>query len=361
MHLRWVLALLLLLALGVGASAQQAAPTDSGKTLKVGVYVEPPFVEPGPNGYRGLAVELWEWTADRNELDFAYQALPTIHDLLQAAEKGEIDVAVAPLTITEDRLKRVDFTQPWFNGGLRVMIEESRSYGIREILRGLVDAGHVRIYLWIAAIVFGATVLLTAVDRHFDQDFPRRWHEGMAESFYHVMSVATSGKAAHKQMFGVFGRILAALWMVCGVTLVAYVTSSITTVMTTNALTNQIAGFSDLNGKTVGVLKGSVAEAYSRDRGIGTVSYGDLPQAVQGLLGREVSALVGDAAALEFYDRSHPQLPITEVGGIVHREMLGFALPQGSPLVHELSLAIIAATEEGLLDRLRLKYLGSSN
>lgn len=359
--MRWILALFLLLGSVVAAEAQQPPPASADAKLKVGLFMEAPFVETAPTGYGGLAVELWEWMAEKNGYDFSYQTFPTIHDLLAATAAGEIDVAVAPLTITEDRLKRVDFTQPWFSGGLRVMIEDNGRQGLREVLRGLAESGHLRIYLWIIGIVIGATVLLTLIDRHFDADFPRRWHEGLIESFYHVMSVATSGKANHKQLFGVLGRLLATLWMVCGVTLVAYITSSITTVMTTNALTYQINGFADLSGRTVGVLKGSVSAVYCRARGLETVAYDNLPDAVRGLLAREVHAVVGDAASLEYFDRTHPELPVTEVGGMIHRDTLGFALPQSSPWLHPLSLTIVAAAEEGLLERLRLKYLGTTN
>ena len=358
MQLRWLLPLLLVLIFGAGASAQQAEPP-SETALKVGLLIEPPFVQPVTGGYSGMAVELWERVADKEGLDYTYQTFPNIHDLLAAVTARHIDIAVAPLTVTEDRLKRMDFTQPWHNAGLRVMIEENRSHGFREMLKGLYDGGHLRVYLWIVGIVIGATLLLTIVDRIFDEEFPRAWHEGLAESFYHVMSVATSGKANHKHIFGVAGRVLAALWMVCGVALVAYVTSTITSVMTTNALTNQIHGFADLDGRTVGVLKGSVGEAYVRDRGLGIVSYDNLQQAVDGLLEREVHALVADGPVLEFYDRSHPELPITEVGPTVRREMLAFALPQGSALVRPISVGIIAATEDGFVDRLRRKYLGS--
>lgn len=359
MRLRWVLSLCLMLFLATGAGAQEAPATTAaaGKPLAVGVFVEPPFVQATPKGFSGMAIELWQRVADAQGLTYSYTSFSSIKELLAATTSGQVDIAVAGLTITEGRLRRMDFTQPWYNAGQRIMIEASRGYGFSDMWNGLAESGHLTVYAWIIAIVIGATLLLTLVDRAFDEEFPRKWHEGLAESFYHVMSVATSGKANHRHMFGVFGRVLAALWMVCGVTLVAYVTSSITSVMTTNALTNQISGFADLGGKTVGVLKGSVSEDYCREHGIEAVAYDNLQEAVDGLLGREVSALVGDAAVLEYYDRTHPQAPITEVGAAVHRQLMGFALPPGSALTRPVSLGIIAAIEGGAIEELRAKYL----
>jgi polar amino acid transport system substrate-binding protein len=48
---------------------------------------------------------------------------------------------------------------------------------------------------------------MTIFDRHFDESFPKRWREGLAESFHHVVSIATSGKTSRKNLFGWLGRI----------------------------------------------------------------------------------------------------------------------------------------------------------
>lgn len=363
-----LLPLLLLVAAATAAPAQQPAPEAPPATaqspaapvsapLKVGVFVDPPFVIARDGTYVGMAADLWQHIANGGGLDYRYVPFPSIETLLEATTAGQIDIAVGGLTITEGRLQRMDFSQPWYSAGLRVMIEEQRGSGIGELIAGLAAGGHLRIYLWIIGVVLVATVLLTLIDRWFDPEFPRRWHEGMAESFYHVMSVATSGKASHKQLFGVVGKVLAAVWMVCGVTLVAYITSSITSVMTTNAITSQIGGFADLSGRTVGVLRGSVGEGYCREMGISVVPYDDLDAAVQGLLAREVRAVVHDAPALEYYDRTHPTLPITEVGASIHHQMMGFPMPQGSALVRPVSRGIVAATDAGLVEQLRAHYL----
>jgi ABC-type amino acid transport substrate-binding protein len=239
------------------------------------------------------------------------------------------------------------------------MINQDRRDNLWDILEELWVTGQIQIYLWMLAVILVATALLTLIDRIFDDEFPREWHKGFAESFYHVMSIATSGKSStHKQMFGVYGRVLAGVWMVFGVGVVAYITSSVTSVMTVSRITHQINSVADLPGKEVGVVEGSVGESYALNSALSTQSYPTLHAAVQALLKDQVVALIDDAAVLEFYDHSHPELPITEVGAIFQPSKYGFAAPLGSGLVRPISVEIVADQEDDVIERLRAKYFG---
>src|SRR5690606_14012337 len=126
------------------------------------------------------------------------------------------------------------------------------------------DAGLLTAYAWLVLVIIVATIGITFFDRYFDKGFPRRWREGLAESFYTVMSVVTSGKSpARKNLFGWMGRIWQALWLVTGIAVLAYVTSSVTSVMTTLQLTDRINSIADLPGTTVGVAQGSTADEFA--------------------------------------------------------------------------------------------------
>src|SRR5690606_11311364 len=48
-----------------------------------------------------------------------------------------------------------DFTHPWFDAGLRIMINEDRGTGFRDMFQGLQASGHLRAYAWIAAVISG--------------------------------------------------------------------------------------------------------------------------------------------------------------------------------------------------------------
>ncbi len=337
------------------ASAAAALPA----SVKVGVLVLPPFVEQTGTGYTGMAINIWQSIASEIGVTYQYQSFDTVPALLDAVATHKIDVAVGNIAITEDRLLRMDFTQPWFDSGQRVMIDQSHHAGLGALIGNLARSGHLQVYLWIIILIAIATIALTIFDRYFDEEFHQEWHKGFIESFYHVISVTTSGKTSHKRLFGVYGRIIAAMWMICGVAVVAYITSSITSVMTTTSLTSQVTSTASLPGKTVGVLKGTVGEAYCFDEALTCLSY-DTPAAlVQALRDGTIDAIIGDAASLQYYAHTHPALPVAVVGALFRREKIGFAAPLGSPLTRPMSLAIVAAMQNGFIDRLQAKYFGA--
>lgn len=206
---RLIVALAGVLIAGSGAEAAHAqdSTVTAFRDLDVGVYVSPPFVEEsGAQTYSGMAIDLWELIADRIGLTFQYVRYPTVRDLVQATADGEVDAAVTNLTITRNRARAIAFTQPWYDAGLRVMVPDQGDGGFWGILNGLSDAGHLRAYAWILLVIIAATVAITIFDRTFDPEFPKRWREGVGESFYNVMSIATSGHAPRRTLFGWIGR-----------------------------------------------------------------------------------------------------------------------------------------------------------
>lgn len=356
-----VLAVAFFLIAGSIDPTQAQEETEPARAVQVGLYVSPPFVIETAGDYSGMAIELWETIAEPLNLTSDYQLFPTIGALVNAAAGGEIDVAVTNLTITRNRAQRIDFTQPWFDAGLRIMVNDERQAGFMEVMQGLSDAGHLRAYAWLAGVIIAATLLMTLFDRHFDKDFPQRWRDGVAESFYSVMSIATSGKSpARKNLFGWIGRMWQGLWLVCGVAVLAYATSTVTSVMTTLSLTNEINSVADLPGKTVGVFTGSVAEDFARESMLSAHSFANIDEAVQALLQGRVAAIVGDAPVLEYYAHTHPEATVSVVGAIFEPDKYGFGLVRGSPLGREVTLELLGTRERGLVEEMRTKYFGDA-
>jgi len=334
---------------------QQVQPAQA---VDVGIYVSPPFVMGKDGHYSGMAIDLWQVIAGQEGLATRYRLFHNLQELLTATEQGEVAVAVTNLTITQDRAQKLSFTQPWYDAGLRIMVQSASAGDFWDIVSGLRESGHLRIYAWLGSLVLVATVLMTLFDRRFDRDFPKRWRDGLAESFYHVMSIATSGKSTRKNLFNWVGRIWAGIWMACGIAVIAYLTSSVTSVMTAISLTREVNSLADLPGRTVGVFTGSVAEQYVLRLGIASIPYDGIEEAVAGMMNNEVDAIVGDAPVLEYHAYSNPKLPVSVVGNIFHPDKYGFAVGHDDPLARNLTLRILGLHESGKVQELRLKYFG---
>jgi ABC-type amino acid transport substrate-binding protein len=338
------------------AVSQSASPTP--RKIVAGVYINQPFAFQTAEGYEGFCVDLWKQIAADLGVSTEYVPFGTIDGLLKATADNKVDVALGNISITEERGKIVDFSQPYLQGGMQIMIDEKRGSSWQHLWNGLRDSGHLKVFeIGIAVILLG-TLILTLCERHWNKEFHPDWKNGLAESFYHVMSIAMTGKSTHKGLPGPMGKILAGIWLAFGVGVVAYITSSVTSVMTVNRLKGMIDGPQDLPGHHVGAIHGTLAEHYCEEQNLYTSLYPNLPDAVQALVRHEIDAIVFDAMTLQWYDNAHPELPITEVGPIFMKKGYGFAMSLRSALHHDINQALLKAQESGFTETLRKHYFG---
>ena len=343
------------------------AATPASSPLKVAVLVSEPFVIRSDSGFTGYAIELWEHVAAQLGLNYQYEEVADIPSLLNRLTAGDVDVALTELTVTSERMKLMDFTQPWFDSGLRIMVHHQNLKGFSGFVETLKETGHLPIIMLLLCLIVLMTLCLTWVDRKFDPEFPSRWSSGLAESFYHVMSLVTSGSTSHKPMFGSLGRVLAAIWLVVGVGIVTYITSTVTAVMTTNTLedrffkaqASKVKGLDDLKGSSVGVLTGSVAAIPLREKGIAVREFDTVNGLMEAVSQGTVDALLADEPSLNYYLMHHSDLQVAPVGPLVRHEKYAYALKLQSALRVPLSKEVVAAAEAGVLKELTLKYFGA--
>lgn len=334
-------------------------PSAPAMPLVVGIFESPPFVMNARDRPTGVAIELWEEIAAREQRAYRYQPYPSMRALLDAVQAGQVDLAVGSLTINEQRARRMDFSQPWFEGGMRLLVRRQHQSSVRALLDGLRNAGYLSAYGWIGLAILLVTVLLTLFDRHFDPQFPRRWRDGLAESFYAAVKIATAGQVPGRvNRLGWLGRLWQGLWLLPAIVIVAFVTSSITSVLTMQSLQQQIDSLRDVRDQPVGVLAGTVEEDHGRALGLTLQSYDDIEQASAALVAGQVRAVMADAPMLEYYAHTHPDVPVKVVGRLFNRDRYGFALPLGSPLARPVTLDVLRAVESGRVEQLRLSYFG---
>ena len=235
------------------AQTQGAVP----KKLRAGVFIEEPFVMQTPSGYEGFCIEMWERIMAEQGWTCTYTTFPHASSVLDKIRTGELDVAVGPFYITSERLKEMDFSQPFHESGLQLMLNTDRRHTLARLWKGLVEGGHIKILLIGTGVILLLTHLLLFFEWKTNPQYPREYFTGFADCFYHVMSICMAGKATHRGIPGPWGKILAALWLAGGVAVVAYITSTITSVMTANKLRGTVHGVSDLVGQSVGVIHGN--------------------------------------------------------------------------------------------------------
>ena len=328
--------------------------------LRVGIAGQSPFINTGSIP-TGAAVDIWEKIAAENGWGFNYTRFETIEAGLQAITEGSIDILVGNAPITKNNLARVELSQPFFHSGLQILTSDNQKTIGSRLLGDIRDLVKLEIF-WV--ILAGVAILSTTVyffERKHNPDFPKGRKEGVAEALYYVLTLALTGKSVYKGFPGVLGRMVLLLWVLLGIISVAYVTSSITSAMTVEKISNSIENLRDLQNKTVSVIADSSAEDFMKKQGIDEIACNDIQGAVNEMLAKRADAVVADAAVLQSFDFNNPRLPLRVVGRIFQVENYGFAMPIGSPLRMPLNRQLAKMQESQETKAILAGYFGEAN
>lgn len=97
------------------------------KVYKVGVDTTyPPFEFKEGNDYKGIDIELINAIA--KDQDFKIKLSPMdFGGIIPAMQANQLDVAIAGMSITEERKKVVDFSTPYFDAGLTIVVKKDNT------------------------------------------------------------------------------------------------------------------------------------------------------------------------------------------------------------------------------------------
>ncbi|MCC8108098.1 MAG: transporter substrate-binding domain-containing protein, partial [Planctomycetes bacterium] len=226
----------------------------------------------------------------------------------------------------------------------------------------LVTNGHAHAYVLLFLLFVAVSLVATAIRRRHDEGFPDRWLDGFTTCLKEVISVAKSGELPTRKPNWI-RNLLVSAWMIFGMALLAYITSSVASAMTMASLRQrgEIHELGDLPGHTVAVLSGSGAETHLPGLGIRVVSYGNRDAAAAAVLAGETDAFVADTAVLEYWAAEHSDARVSVTGRPFKPYKFAFATSRDQPaLADRLSVAIIDLAEAGLVEQIRSRYFGRS-
>ncbi|MFC3886332.1 transporter substrate-binding domain-containing protein [Bacillus songklensis] len=117
---------LLLAACGAEDSAG-GKEGDGNKVYKVGVDTTyPPFEFEEGGKYKGIDIDLINAIADNQ--GFKIELAPMdFGGIIPAMQAGELDVAIAGMSITDERKKVVNFSEPYFDAGITLVVKKGNT------------------------------------------------------------------------------------------------------------------------------------------------------------------------------------------------------------------------------------------
>ncbi len=332
-------------------------------TIRVATRTAPPFVDYGDEVYSGFTMELLDLVADEIGAELEIYGVTSNAKLIDDVARGQADVGASAIAITSQREERIDFSQPYFDSGLEIMVAQE-SGGILggrlgAVARTVFSLDLLLVVLSLIVVLFAAAHVVWLAERRTNPEFPQTYRAGIWEAFWWAAVTATTVGYGDKTPKGVVGRLFGLLWMFVGLFVLAYFTAGIASAFTLDQLEGRINGPSDLRGHEVGVVSDSLADEYLKAQGIPATEYLNADAAYEALLDGSLDAVVHDAAILQHFvtDNADGGLELT---GLVFAERgFGFALGNNSELTEAVNRGLITVVESGEYGELYEEWFGA--
>ena len=360
-HAAGLLAVWVMTLSPVAALAQTDDP--EATRLRVGALVAPPFMMKTESGrWEGLSIELWEELAHALALEYEWREYGTLGEFRKALERGEID-AVPGLAITEEHEVIVDFSHPYYRSGSAIAVAlAGAGHGWLAVARRLISwdvlgAIGLLVLLWITTgVIFW--LCERRRNRALSVDGPVKGIEHGIWWAAVTMTTVGYGDIAPKTTGG---RIVATIWMLSSIVLIAGFTATITTSLTVRALHGKVRGLQDLPGVRVGSLAESESLAFLARRGIGAQPYESASEGLQAIVDDELDAFVYNKAVLAHEVRQEFPARVQVLPGVFDPYYVGVAMRPGSALRESMDRALLRIMAADSWPGLVARYLGAES
>ena len=341
---RSVVVALALLVL-VDAAVADEGPAQA-QPLRVAVYDAPPYGHVEPDGsIDGVSVDLWRRAAEVMGRRYRFVPVSQTQAILDGLEQNKFDAAIGAITITPERLARVDFSYPAHRSGVAVAVRKDRgaTAALRNLRRDHRGTRSPRRLHRRAAGRDGRGDVArrkaeTIGGARIRRRFPARWRVlGGGDH--------TTVGYGDKTPKTTSGRMIAIAWMLASVALVSILSTSLVAKMTADRVAGGYRPSDvDLQGKRLAAVAYSSGAEYLDERHLSYTPFDDLAGALTALGAGQADAVVNSVGALQYLIAARFGGTVETPQGILAPAYMAFALPHGSALKEPLDRALIEIT-----------------
>ncbi|KAL7612487.1 hypothetical protein Lser_V15G07083 [Lactuca serriola] len=346
---------------------------DNGKQMKIGVPHRVSFQEfvgkaRHSDSFKGYCIDVFTSATKLLPYALPYKFLsygdgvrnPSNTKLVNLIHDGVYDAVVGDIVITTNRTRLADFTQPFIESGLVVVVPIRRSSSSTwAFLRPFSPL------MWTVSGIFflvvGAVVWI--LEHRVNDEFrgpPRK-------QFVTVLwfSFSTLFSSHRENTLSTLGRMVVLLWLFVVLIINSSYTASLTSILTVQKLSTPITGIESLiqSREPIGYQENTFVNDYLvGELGIqaSRLIPFSLPEEyekalIDGPHNGGVAAIVDQRSYIELFLSTRCEFSI--VGQEFTKTGWGFAFPRDSPLAADMSTAILELSENGELQRIHDKWL----
>jgi len=344
MNWRNVLFLLFFLVSGQSLPAQDE-PVDTLPGITIGIKEAPPFIFRDRGGrWAGISKQLWEQIAQEVGVQFEYREL-TLSQILDSLHHGSIDLSINPLTVTSERIQRIDFTQPYFTSNSAVAVQVKDTAWWRDFLTNFFSLNFLKAVLLLFLVIFIFGFVTWLFERRYNpEEFEQGWKGLWSGVWWSAVTMTTVGYG-DKSPRSPGGRIVALVWMFTAIIIISGFTAAIASALTVNRLDSEISSLNDLRQAKVGTVEASASERFLLENYINSSGFKNVEEGLTRLSSGDIEAFVYDEPILRYQIERDSLNELEVLPYRFNPQYYSFGLPKGSPLLRHINPLLLQETE----------------
>ncbi|XP_063722805.1 glutamate receptor ionotropic, NMDA 1-like isoform X2 [Symsagittifera roscoffensis] len=282
--------------------------------------------------------------------------------------RGEADLAVAHLTIDNERAQVIDFSNPFKHQGLSIMVKKKDT---TSNLASFVQPFEYLLWLLIFLSVHVVAFIIYLLDKfspfgniNVTKDTTMDDSMTLPSALWFAWGVLLNSGIGEGTPNSFSARVLGMVWAGFAMVVVASYTANLAAFLVLDRPESEISGINDARMRNpsenykFGTVIGGATEAYFKRkvemsnmyRHMIQNSYTTSAQAINAIKNGSLQAFIWDSAVLDY--EISKDCSLMTVGELFHRSGFGVGMPKNSPWREKVSMAVLEFHEDGSLEGL---------
>ncbi len=333
-------------------------PSVGDDRLLVATKHAPPFaIKHADGSWSGISIDLWRDIGAQIGLKYTLQE-DDLTGLLNGVSSGKYAAVVAAMTVTGERERQMDFSQPFYTSGLSIAVSAAGQGTWLGVVKRFFTLQFVTAVMALLLVLLVIGVLVWLFERRRNQQFAGSAVNGIGSGLWWSAVTMTTVGYGDKAPVTIGGRFVALVWMFASIIIISSFTAAIASALTVGQLSTGIEGPQDLYRSHAGSVKNSAGMAYLESRHIGATGFDTVQQGLAALARGELDAFVHDQPLLQYFAKSEFQGRIQVLPNTFRRQVYAIALPENSPLKEEIDRQLLRQLESATWQQQVARYLG---